>query len=180
MNDSRLPALLYFLMLVFAALQWVHVYPQLPGTMASHFTGNGTPNGWQSKQAFFLMTTIIMAVTAIPTFLVPRKISKRSPDRINLPNKAYWLAPEHREETWRFIRVYMAWFGCGLLFVLLYGVSQAINFNLPNIRHFDSQGMWHVLGGFLLFALVWTVHFLRHFYNVPISNPSALPGSRQK
>jgi len=180
MNNSRFPTLLYFLMLALGVLQWAHAYPQLPETMASHFTGNGTPNGWQPKQAFFLMTSIIIAVTAIPTFLAPRKISKRSPDRINLPNKAYWLAPEHREETWGFIRTYMAWFGCGLLFVLLYGISQAINFNLPNIRHFDSQGMWYVIGGFLLFVLVWLIQFLRHFYNVPPSHPSSSPGVLQK
>ena len=180
MNASRFPTLLYFMMLILGLLQWAHVYPLLPETMASHFTANGTPNGWQPKQVFFLLSSIVIAVTAFPTFLAPRKIAKRPPDRINLPNKVYWLAPEHQEETWRFISTQMAWFGCGLLFVLLYGMSQAINFNLPNIRHFDSQAMLYVLGGFLLFVVLWLAHFLRHFYNVPPSHSSLPSGSEQK
>lgn len=180
MNSSRLPTLLYLLLLVLGLLQWIQAYPQLPAIMASHFAANGTPNGWQPKEAFFLLSSIIIAVTAIPTFLVARKICKRSPDRINLPNKAYWLAPEHQEETWRFIGAFMAWFGCGLLFVLLYAISQAINFNLPNVRHFDTQGMLYVLGGFLLFVFWGLAYFVRHFYNVPPSYGPSLPGSPQK
>ncbi|HEY4978951.1 MAG TPA: DUF1648 domain-containing protein [Candidatus Acidoferrum sp.] len=170
MNTSRLPALVYFLLLALALLQWANAYPQLPETMASHFAADGTPNGWQPKQVFFLLVSIIIAVTSIPTFFLTRKISKRSPDRINLPNKEYWLAPEHQEETWRFISTFMGWFGCGVLFVLLYGISQAINFNLPNIRYFDTTGMLYVLGGFLLFVLLGLFYFVRHFYDLPYSS----------
>ena len=180
MNDSRLPALLYFVMLALGLLQWAHAYPRLPETMASHFAADGTPNGWQPKVAFFLLTSIIVAVTAIPTFFAPRKICKGSTDRINLPNKEYWLSPEHREETWSFICPCMAWFGCGLLFVLLYGISQAINFNLPDIHRFDTRGMLDVLGGFMLFVILWLANFLRHFYNAPPTYSSSMPSSSQK
>jgi uncharacterized membrane protein len=167
MNDSRLPALLYVLMLLLGVLQWVHAYPQLPAIMASHFAANGTPNGWEPKQAFFLLTSVIISMTAIASFVVPRWIASLPASLINLPHKPYWLAPERREETLRFLRAQMAWFGCGLLFLLLNAISQAINANLPGMRHFDSRGMLYVLGGFVLFSLAWTAHFLRHFYNVP-------------
>jgi uncharacterized membrane protein len=179
MNDSRLPTLIYFLMLLLGLLQWVHAYPQLPATMASHFAADGMPNGWQPKVAFFLLTTVFIAVTAIPVFFVPRKIRKRSPDKINLPNKEYWLSPEHQEQTWGFLKTCMAWFGCGLLFVLLYAISEAINYNLPNIRRFDTRGMLFVLGGFLLFVIFWLAHFLRHFYNVPPSRSPSAPVSSE-
>ena len=167
MTDSRLPALIYFLLLLLGVLHWVSVYPQLPDTMASHFAANGAPNGWQPKQAFFLLTAVIIAVSAIPTFFVTRSIRKRPPERLNLPHKEYWLSSEHQEETWRFIGAFMAWFGCAILFVLLYAVSQAINFNLPSIHRFDTQGMWHVLAGFILSVVLGLAYFIRHFYNVP-------------
>ena len=167
MNSSRLPVLIYFLLLILGLLHWVSVYSQLPDTMASHFAANGTPNGWQSRQAFFLLTAIIIGVSAFPTFFVTRSISKRPPDKINLPHKEYWLSPEHREETWRFIGTFMAWFGCAMLFVLLYAVSQAINFNLPSIHRFDTQGMWYVLAGFILSVILGLIYFVRHFYDVP-------------
>ncbi len=166
MNGSRLPALVYCLLLILGLLQWANVYSQLPATMASHFTGDGTPNGWQPKEVFFGLTSIILAFTAIPAFFVSRKISKLAPDKINLPNKEYWLAPERREGTWRFISAFMAWFGCALLFVLLYAVSQAINYNLPSIHRFDSRGMWIVLGGFILSVTLGLAYFVRHFYKV--------------
>ncbi len=175
MNSIRLPALVYLLLLALSVLHWVSVYPQLPGTMASHFAADGKPNGWQSKEAFFLLTAIIIAITSIPTFFVTRGICKRPPEKINLPYKEYWLAPEHREETWRFVGSFMAWFGCALLFVLLYAISQAIKFNLPPIHRFDTLGMWYVLGGFLLFTALWLAHFMRHFYNVPPSARSSPP-----
>ena len=169
MNDSRLPALLFFLMLVLAVLQWVHVYPQLPDRMASHFAANGTPNGWQPKQTFFVLMSFVVVLCAVISFLVPRVIGLVSPNNINLPNQSFWLAPERRDETWRFFSAQMAWFGCALLFLLLYATSQAINANLPSVRHFNSQGMWYVLTGFVLFCIAWSVHFLRHFLRTPPS-----------
>ena len=169
MNDSRFPTILYCVLLVLGVLQWAHVYPQLPAVMASHFSGYGAPNGWQPKPAFFAVMALVIAVTAIPTFLVPRRLPSLPPERINLPNKSFWLAPERREETFRFFRAQMAWFGCALLFLLLYATSQAINANLPSIGRFDWQGMWYALGGFAIFCIVWLIHLLRHFQNVPES-----------
>ena len=123
MNDARLPTFLYVFLLVLGLLQWAHVYPQLPDVMASHFSGHGTPNAWQPKPAFFRVDGIVIPVTAVPTFVVPRRLPSMPPDKINLPNKSYWLAPERREATFCFVRTQMAWFGCALLFVLLYATS---------------------------------------------------------
>jgi len=170
MSDSRLPTAVYFLLLVFGVWHFAQVYPQLPERMASHFSADGTPNGWSPKQAFFILMAMITAVTAIPAFFVPRKLKNLPRQRINLPNKEYWLAPEHAEETYSFFRTYMAWFGCALLFVLLFGTIQAANANLPSIGHFNSTAMIYVMIGFALFVGVWLILFLRHFQNVPPSS----------
>jgi len=169
MNDSRLPTLVYLLLLVMGLLQWANAYPQLPDVMASHFSAHGVPNGWAPKPAFFGIMALGVIVSAVAGFLAPRGIQSRPAARINLPHKDYWLAPEHREDTWRFIRAQMAWFGCAVLFVMLYGTSQAINANLPNIGRFDGDAMLYVMAGFVLFCLLWIAIFLRHFYNVPPS-----------
>ncbi len=116
MNDTRVPTFLYVFLMLLGLLQWAHVYPQLPDIMASHFSGHGTPNNWQPKQAFFLLMGVVVLISAIPTFVVPRRLASMPEDKINLPNKSYWLAPERREDTFRFVRVKMAWFGCALLF----------------------------------------------------------------
>ena len=41
----RLPKIVYLLMLLMGLLEWMHVYPQLPVRMASHFDLYGRPNG---------------------------------------------------------------------------------------------------------------------------------------
>lgn len=169
MNDARIPTSLFLLMVLFAILQCARVYPQLPDVMASHFNAHGTPNDWQPKPAFFILIGVVILVSAIPAFLVPRRLPSMSPDKMNLPNKSYWLAPERREETWRFFRVQMAWWGCALLFILLYAMFQAINANLPSVGHFNSAGMLYVLVAFLLFSVAWVVHLIRHFSKLPDS-----------
>jgi uncharacterized membrane protein len=169
MSDPRLPRIVYLLMLVLGLLQWAHTYPQLPALMASHFAIDGRPNGWAPKEMFFVLMFFTLATSAVVTFLAPRLIAAKSPDRINLPNKSYWLSPEHSEETFRFISAQMAWFGCGILFVLLYGTSQAMNANLPG-GHFNSDGMFHVIVAFVALTIVWTIFFIRHFSRIPQSN----------
>ena len=55
------------------------------------------PNGWQPKPAFFILIAVVILTPAIPAFIVPRRFPSIPADKINLPNKSYWLAPERRE-----------------------------------------------------------------------------------
>jgi len=167
MDDARFPKITYFLMLVAGLLQWVRFYPLLPERMASHFGYDGRPNGWQPKDGFFLIMLLAVGLTFGMSFLVPRRIAARPDNRINLPHKAYWLAPARREETFRFITAQMAWFGCAVLFIVLFGTYLAIRANLSPDNHFDNETMIKVLAAFLLVTVLWIVHFLRHFYNPP-------------
>jgi len=64
-------------------------------------------------------------------FLLPIAVAAAPAELINLPRKDYWLGPERRKETFRFLRARLEWFACGVLFVLLDATSQAINANLP-------------------------------------------------
>jgi uncharacterized membrane protein len=168
MDDPRVPKTVYFLMLIAGLIQWVHYYPLLPERMAAHFNYEGLPNGWQPKDGFFLlMLVVVVGVTAVIPFLSARLIAARPDNQINLPQRSYWLAPERREATFRFIGAQMAWFGCGVLFVLLFGTSLAIHANLSADYLFDNSSMIKVLGGFLLLTVIWMVRFIRHFSRVP-------------
>ncbi len=167
MDDPRFPKTIYALMLVAGLIQWVRYYPLLPERMAAHFNYEGHPNGWQPKDGFFLLMLAVVGVTAVIPFLSPRLIASRPNDQINLPHRSYWLAPVRREATIRFIAAQMAWFGCGVLFVLLFGTSLAIHANLRPDYRFDNSSMIKVLGGFLFLMVIWMVRFIRHFVRVP-------------
>ena len=163
----RLPKIVYFLMLLMGLLEWMHVYPQLPVRMASHFDPYGRPNGSLPKETFFLVMAFAIVMTGAIGFLLPIAIAAAPAELINLPRKDYWLGLERREETFRFLRARLEWFACGVLFVLLYATSQAINANLPDNGPFRAKGMLYVLLEFLLVTAAGTVQLLRHFAGAP-------------
>lgn len=173
MSNSRIPVLFFLFLLLLGVLQWVNVYPQLPSRVACHFAADGTPNGWQPKQDFFLIPGLAIALCIFVSFVLPRILALLPPSMINLPNKSYWLAEERLAETVKVMNVHLAWFGCGFLFVILYAMSQAIHSNLPTHGQFDANGMLFVIAGFLLYAFFVFAHMLRYFLRVPPSNLTA-------
>jgi uncharacterized membrane protein len=173
MNNPRIPVIFFLFLLLLGLLQWVNVYPQLPNRVACHFAADGTPNGWQPKQDFFLIPGFAIALCIFVSFVLPRILAFLPPAMINLPNKYFWLAPERRAETIEVMNAHLAWFGCGFLFVILYAISQAINANLPARGQFNGAGMIFVIAAFCLYSGVVFAHMLRYFLRVPPSNLTA-------
>ena len=163
MDDPRLPRTLYFFLVLICLLMAGYYYPQMPQRMAAHFAADGSPNGWQPRESFFLLMAVICASSAVVTFFAPWQIASKADARINLPNRDYWLAPERRESTMTYIASTMSWFGCGLLFVLISGGFLALRANLTREHHFDSGAMLVVLGSFLFFLLLLIGRLVRHF-----------------
>lgn len=128
--DSRLPKIIFVLLALYAAVHFSSVYPQLPNVVASHFNGRGAPNGWQTKQAFVGVFVGVGVLAAVIGLVIPRIIAAVPAQLINLPNKSYWLAPEHRQETMAFLNSYFAWFGCGVFLLILLTFDYAVQVNL--------------------------------------------------
>jgi uncharacterized membrane protein len=166
-DDPRLPRLLYSFGILVCLLMMAYYYPQMPERMASHFAADGSVNGWQSRSAFFVLMLLVTSTSAIVGFLAPRQIAAKSNARINLPHRDYWLAPERRAETMQFISSTMAWFACGILFVLISGTFLALQANLSPPRRFNSEAMVIVLVSFLAGLLALIVRMIRHFQKVP-------------
>ena len=167
MDDPRLPRILYVFLILVGLLMMAYYYPQMPQRMASHFAADGRANGWQSREAFFAWMLLVTSTSALVGFVAPRQIAAKSNFRINLPHRTYWLAPERRPETMRFISATMAWFGCGILFVLICGTFLAIQVNLGPNHRFNSHAMIIVMGCFLAGLLTLVVCLVRHFQTVP-------------
>jgi uncharacterized membrane protein len=166
-DDPRLPRFLYAVLFLAGLLMSIYYYPQMPERMASHFAADGSVNGWQSRSAFFVLMLLVTSTSAIVGFLAPRQIAARSNARINLPHRDYWLAPERRAETLQFITSTMAWFACGILFVLISGTFLALQANLTPAHRFNSEAMLAVLVGFLIGLLGLLFRLVRHFRKIP-------------
>lgn len=163
MNDPRLPRFLYVFLVLAGLLMAAYYYPRMPDRMASHFAGDGRPNGWQSREAFFLIMFLASASSAIVSFFAPWRIASQPNARINLPNRDYWLAPERRMQTIAYISNFLAWFGCAVLLVLISGTFLAFRANLAPDHRFNSPVLVAVLVAFLFFLLFGLLRFVRHF-----------------
>jgi uncharacterized membrane protein len=165
--DSRLPKLIFVLLALYAAVHFLSLYPQLPGVLASHFDGRGNPNGWQTKQAFFTVFVGMSVLCALIGFGLASIIGLLPSRLINLPNKQYWLAPEHREDTLYWLKAHFAWFGCVIYAVTIIFINYAVQSNLhsghpPGVAH-----LWYAIGGFLTFLIVWLIRMFARFGRLP-------------
>ena len=167
MNATWVPRIVYGSLLAIGVLDWLRRYPLLPARMASHFGPHGEVTNWQSKEQFFMTMVVVVGVSFVGGFVVPLLIGKMPANMINLPNKGYWLAGERREETMRYLSMKMGWVGCGVLFLLLFVTSEAINANMPSHGQFNIGATFAALFGFVLFMGLWTILLMRHFNRVP-------------
>lgn len=138
------------------AVQIAWYWPHLPATIASHFDAAGRPNGWMSREAFvgvyvgvvFLLTVVFSTIRFVP------------PSLWNLPNKAYWLAPERRAATVARVADEMTSFANATLALVLATFELAFRANLPG-GTFAAGVMWVVLGAYLVFTVARLVRFVR-------------------
>ena len=165
--DSRLPKLVFALLVLYAAIHFSYYYRQLPAVVASHFNRDGEATGWQTKSAFFNVFVAVSVLTVIVGFGIPKIIAVLPAALVNLPNKKYWLAPEHRAETTEFLNAYFAWFACALYLILIFTFDYAVRSNLEPEHPPDPAHMWYVLSVFVLFTLAWTARLLAKLLQPP-------------
>jgi len=165
--DSRLPKLVFVLLVLFAVVHFSYYYPQLPPVVASHFGMHGEANGWQPKSAFFAVFVSMSVLVTVIAFVIPRILTVLPPQLINLPNKQYWLAPERIAETQEFFSGYFGWLGCALYLVMIFAFEFAVRTNLHPENPPNPIAFWYVLGGLLVFSLVWSGLMMAKFLRPP-------------
>jgi uncharacterized membrane protein len=165
--QSRLPKLLFLVLAAYAAIHFSAYYSQLPAVVASHFDARGVANGWQAKSAFFGVFVGVGVLAAVIAFGVPRIIAALPVQLINLPNKDFWLAPEHLARTLESLSTYFAWFGCALYLILILTFDYALQYNLHPEYRPDVSRMWYILAGFGAFLIVWITRLLTRFLRPP-------------
>ena len=167
--DSRLPKLLFVLLVLFAAVYFSAYYPKLPDLVASHFNAAGRANGWQPKELFLGFFIGASVITVVVGFAVPQLIRAVPVKLVNLPNKRYWLSPERAEGTLDFLAAWFAWMGCGLYVLLLFVFNYAVQANLHPQNPPDANTMWFAIIGFGAFTLIWGIRLTMRFARTPNS-----------
>ena len=160
---SRIPHLIFGLIAFGAAAQCAFDYPQLPERMASHFGASGAANGWMTKPAFFAVYAAMVVLAAVVGYFAPRFIQKKSPDKINLPNKEYWLAPERRAQTFAYFETFFAWFGCAFLLLEVFAMGLAMRANFAAPPRLPTGPIISAIVAFVFFNIGAVFMMLRRF-----------------
>ena len=161
----RLSRIILILVSVTFVAQAAIYYAILPDPIAAHFDATGRPDSWWPKAGFFIFDAVILLFLMAEFILVPRWIEGLPPSMINLPNKAHWLAPERRAETFAAIRHFLEWFS--VLLLLLFTVVNQLVFR-ANIHHenLNAVAIWSVLAVFIFSVVIWMAKLINRFRRI--------------
>lgn len=160
------PVLIAYAAIAAAALfQIYHYQPLLPERLATRFDFDGAPNGWMGKEGFAIyymgLLAFIMGICAASGALMKRM----SPRFINIPHRSYWLAPERRAESLRFLTALSLWTGV-LTSAMIVGLMEMIfRTNLTAAPTLDGRIFYPALGLLAVFVVMTIVWTYRRFPN---------------
>lgn len=136
---------------------------QLPALVASHFDAAGRVNGHMTRGLYLAVMLLVSIVVPLLLVVIPSRALARPGARINLPNRDYWLAPERREETIRFLARQMAFFACLVLIFLCYVQWLVVRANALTPPMLDSRALFAGLAAFLVCTLSWIARLIGRF-----------------
>ncbi len=161
-------------MLMFLLLMgWAHAatyYALLPPRIASSFDLAGKPEGWAGKNEFCLTYAGTLLVAGAVFVGLALAVGKTPSRLVSLPNKDYWLAPERRGETHRFLSVWLLWMGNATLVFLMAAMHLVMAANLrppPDL----GPWIWGLVAAYLLFTAAWCAVLYWRFKK-PAGEPS--------
>lgn len=145
-----------FLLFALSALRVFQVWDDLPPNMASHFGASGDPNGFMGRDNFFVFYATITGFVTALLLGIPLLIQHAPPGTTNLPQLSEGASRATRDAAIQ--RIGGAFHSYSLVTVLFaLGVLElVVRANLSR-RGLDNGPFFLMLGGYMLFNLVWTV-----------------------
>lgn len=134
---------------------------RLPEVVASHFDASGVPNGWSSRTGYAALLLLVGIILPLGIVAMVNGLTRRGPDRLNIPARDYWTRPEHAREAIRRVRAYMWWLGCIMIGLagVTHGLILAAHTRHP--PHLSSRGIILVIGAAFLAIGAWTAGWYR-------------------
>lgn len=136
---------------------------RLPDLVAAHFDSAGRTNGHMPRALYLALMLLVTAVVPLLLVVLPRRALAGSVERINVPNRAYWLAPERRAQTVAFLSRQMALFAAFVVLFLCYVQWLVVRANALAPPTLNSRALLAGLAVFLGCTFSWTLRVMRRF-----------------
>jgi uncharacterized membrane protein len=141
----------------------IYSAPLLPDKVATHFGAGGQPNGWMSRSEHLILMGALglgMPLVSVIIALLSRYIPS---GMVNIPNRQYWLSPERREQTSRYITRQMFWMA-SLEVAFFAGIQWSIvEANRLTPVQLPADKFWPLFIGFMAAIGIWSIVFILHF-----------------
>lgn len=115
MNRSVVLFGVFALVILIAAADVAWLYPQLPERVATKFGGGGQPVAWSTRAGFLTAHLVSFSLTALLMLGLRFALPWIPASMINLPHRAYWLAPERAGYTRQLVGDMILGLGSSLL-----------------------------------------------------------------
>jgi uncharacterized membrane protein len=158
------PALVAYAVLVPLAVAFVLLSGDaLPPVVAAHFGVTGAADGFMPRTAYLTFILAVALGVTLVFVLAPLLLAFVPTGLVNLPNRDYWLAPERRAATLRFLRNHAQWLATLLLVFLCFVHWLVVEANA--LRPPKLASSWLIIGLVLLTAgtIGWLGALLVHF-----------------
>ncbi len=139
----------------------------LPERVTTSFNFSGQPDEWTSRSSYVISFVgfssaglLLMIILGFACRFLPKSW-------ISIPQRDYWLAPQRRPETAKYMARQMLWFDC-LLVVFLAGFHFSIvQANRLNPVRLPKTTFLGLLTFFIIAVIIWVLIVNRHFKRLP-------------
>lgn len=159
----RFAKLFFILVLVICVFEMIRLWGVSPAQMAAHFNAEGIPDRFTSRLQFFGFQVRTVALVTVLGFLAQVLIRILPLEWMNLPNRSYWLAAEHRAAISDRLSSFAAMLFAIILLTILAGFELAVSANLQQPVIFQAQIMVPIMVGFLIVSLLMLFWLVRSF-----------------
>ncbi len=109
---------LFGLWLVLAVAFVLLTGSRMPETVASHFAASGLADGFMPRRYYLALMAALIAGMPTAMVLLQQRSMRLRPDKLKLPHRDYWLAPERIDATRQAITARLMIFGSALVLLL--------------------------------------------------------------
>jgi serine/threonine-protein kinase len=167
MKQTKALVFVYGVLQIFCVAFVLVTAQSLPSVVASHFDAAGQPNAHMPRENYIALYTAMLVLVPSCVAALPWMIAKIPMAYVNLPNRAYWLAPEKMAETKQVLQSYMSVLACGLVCFMTGIHWLVLQAHQNNPIRIPIHMPWIGISLFVAFTLLWTNSLEARFSQTP-------------